>query len=164
MAKLSEQQEKFCRNVVEGMNASDAYRAADYKCTTDEAVWAAASRLLGNVKVAQRIDELRKAAQKHTELTAAAFAKRLDRLATAAEKAALSETDEFASKEAADVMRASIMDAAKLLGLIVDQSKVQSENVHFTVSDSPMSEDEWETEYGSEESLEPAARTSGSLN
>lgn len=164
---LSEQQERFCQLIVQGKNASDAYREAGYSCTTDEAVWSASSRLLGNVKVALRIKALQENAAKKAELTAASFAKRLDRLAQAAEKKALMETatgDEFASKEAADVMRQSIMDAAKLLGLIVDQSKVQSENVNYTISDAPMTEAEWESEYAEESSVEPATRPASRAN
>jgi phage terminase small subunit len=164
---LSEQQERFCRAIAQGSNASDAYREAGYKCATDEAVWAAASRLLGNVKVALRIKALQEEAAKHAALTAAGFAKRLNRLAIAAEKKAIVEGangDEFASKEAADVARQSIMDAAKLLGLIVDQSKVQSENVNYTISDAPMTEDEWEAEYAAEDVMEPPAGSASRAN
>ena len=130
-------------------------------------MWANASRLLGNDKVALRVKALQDAAAKEAALTAAGFAKRLNRLAMAAEKKAIVEAesgDEFASKEAADVARQSIMDAAKLLGLIVDQSKVQSENVNYNISDAPMSEDEWEAEYAAEDAVEPAAGATGRVN
>lgn len=165
---LTEQQERFCQAIAQGKNASDAYRSAGYKCATDEAVWAAASRLLGNVKVALRVKALQEAAAKEAALTAAGFAKRLNRIALAAERTALKaeateagEIELLAAKDAADVARQSIMDAAKLLGLIVDQSKVQSENVNYNISDTPMSEDEWEREYAAEDAMEPAAGSAG---
>jgi phage terminase small subunit len=164
---LTEQQERFCRAILEGKNQGAAYREAGYKCANDETAWACASRLLSNAKVALRIKALQASAAKRAELTAAGFAQRLDRLAQAAEKKALTEGvngDEFASKEAADVMRQSIMDAAKLLGLIVDQSKVQSENVNYTISDAPMTEDEWEAEYAAEDAMEPATRPASRTN
>lgn len=169
---LSEQQERFCQLIVQGKNASDAYREAGYSCTTDEAVWSASSRLLGNVKVALRIKALQENAAKRAELTAAGFAKRLNRLAEAAERTALKaiqneageDVELLAAKDAADVARQSIMDAAKLLGLIVDQSKVQSENVNYTISDAPMTEAEWESEYAEESSVEPATRPASRSN
>ena len=70
MSKLSEQQEKFCRNIVEGMNQGDAYREAGYKCASDDAAWANASRLISNDKVADRITELRQKAAEATEINA----------------------------------------------------------------------------------------------
>jgi phage terminase small subunit len=69
MSKLSEQQEKFCRNIVEGMNQGDAYREAGYKCASDEAAWANASRLISNDKVAIKIAELRGNASERAEVT-----------------------------------------------------------------------------------------------
>ena len=153
MSDLTEQQERFCRALLEGKNQGQAYKDAGYKCANDETAWACASRLLSNAKVALRIKALQEEAARHSALTAAGFAKRLNRLALAAEKKALTEAetgDEFASKEAADVMRQSIMDAAKLLGLIVDQSKVQSENVNYNIGDTPLSPDEWEREFAAD--------------
>jgi phage terminase small subunit len=154
---LSEQQERFCQLIAQGKNASDAYRDAGYKCTTDEAVWSSASRLLGNAKVALRIKALQDEAAKHAALTAAGFAKRLNRIAMAAERTALKaeqtdagEIEMLAAKDAADVARQSIMDAAKLLGLIIDQSKVQSENVNYNIGDTPLSPEEWEREFAAD--------------
>lgn len=163
MSKLSEQQEKFCRNIVEGMSQTDAYEAAGYKGDR-KSLKDNASRLIANDSVMSRIAQLRKGAEKRSALTAKALADRLDRLAIASEKAALSEADEFVSKEAADVMRASIMDAAKLLGLVVDRSKVESENVNFNVSDEPMTEEQWETEFADADTVEASAGASTRLN
>lgn len=150
--KLSTQQEKFCLNIIEGMNQGDAYKAAGYKCANDETAWACSSRLLSNAKVSKRIDELRKGAQERTELSTAHFAKRLERLAAAAERTALKEADGvemIASKEASDVARQCSMDAAKLLGLVIDRSKVESENINYVVSDTEMTEEQWASTYSS---------------
>lgn len=172
MTKLSEQQEKFCRNVVEGMSQADAYRAAGYKSGSDEADWSNSSRLIRNDKVAARIDVLRKAAQERTAFTAASFAKRLERLAAAAENSALraseTETGErvemLVAKDAADVARQSIMDAAKLLGLIVDHSRTVNENFNYEVSDAPLDADEWEQEFAETDPVEATAGASARLN
>lgn len=39
-----------------------------------------------------------------------------------------------------------------------------TENVHFTISDEPMTDEEWEAEYGEKDSVETPARPAGSLN
>jgi phage terminase small subunit len=48
---LTPMQQRFTLNVFEHGNAAQAYRDAGYKVQTDDAAYAAASRLLGNVKV-----------------------------------------------------------------------------------------------------------------
>lgn len=172
MPKLSEQQEKFCRNIVEGMTQADAYREAGYKCGNENSAYSNAAALIRNHKVAKRIAQLRKGAEKRTELTAASLAARLDRLARAAENAALQasvsedgvETETLCAKDAADVARQSMMDAAKLLGLVVDRSKVESENVNFNVSDEPMTEEQWETEFADADTVEASAGAATRLN
>ena len=65
---LTEQQERFCRAILEGKNQGDAYREAGYKCANDETAWACSSRLLSNAKVSQRIAELRAAAAQEAQI------------------------------------------------------------------------------------------------
>jgi len=158
---LSAQQERFCRFIVEGKNQRDAYNAAGYKSGSDAAADANASRLISNDKIASRIAELRNGAAKRTELTAAYFARRLERMALAAEQTVFGEVAGQAlavsPKEAADIARQCTMDAAKLLGQVIDQSRVQSENVNYTIGDKPMSEDEWEREFGDADAMGAAA-------
>lgn len=85
MTDLSEQQERFCRLIVEGFNQRDAYREAGYKTTTDGATDANASRLLSNAKIAARIAELRaNHAAKH-DITIAYLVERAVRILDAAE-------------------------------------------------------------------------------
>lgn len=162
MTELSEQQELFCQNLAKGLNQRDAYRAAGYKTTNDQATDAAASRLLSNVKVANRVAELRERAAKRTELTAAHFAKRLERIAAAAERTVflkpiagdeegeldLSDSEVLAvtTKEAADIARAHSMDAAKLLGLVIDKAEV-TDTTNYSVSNRPQTDEEWQTEF-----------------
>jgi phage terminase small subunit len=57
---LTEKQEKFCLNIINGMSQADAYRDA-YPGTnmTDKTVWEKASVLAKKDKVRSRIDELR---------------------------------------------------------------------------------------------------------
>lgn len=57
---LTAKQETFAQKIVEGMTQTDAYRAAyNTKKMTDKSVWEKASELANDVKVAERIRELR---------------------------------------------------------------------------------------------------------
>lgn len=122
MTKLSEQQEKFCRNVVEGMNQGDAYREAGYKCTTDESTWAAASRLLGNVKVAEKIAELREGASERAEVTLQWLIEQAQDVLTAA---------------MGDDSHAAAISAIKELGVLTGErvEKRQNENTNRDASE-----------------------------
>ena len=55
---LSIKQEKFCVEYAKSGNARQAYKNAGYQCKNDNAVDAAASRLLTQVKVKERLAEL----------------------------------------------------------------------------------------------------------
>lgn len=55
---LSVKQEKFCLEYAKSGNQRQAYLLAGYECKSDEAIDAAASRLLRNVKVKERLAEL----------------------------------------------------------------------------------------------------------
>lgn len=57
---LTEKQEQFVRNILEGMNQTDAYRAAyPNQRMSDKTISEAASRLMANSKVVARLSELR---------------------------------------------------------------------------------------------------------
>ena len=55
---LSVKQERFCLEYAKSGNQRQAYLLAGYNCKSDEATDAAASRLLKNVKVKERLAEL----------------------------------------------------------------------------------------------------------
>lgn len=69
MAKLSQQQERFARNIIEGMNQTDAYKAAGYKCANDNVAAVNASNLIRNPKIAAAIEQGRQKAAEATEVT-----------------------------------------------------------------------------------------------
>ena len=60
MQKLSPKQEAFCLAYVKSGNATQAYKEAGYRIRSDNSAAAAATRMLRNVKVKSRIDELTK--------------------------------------------------------------------------------------------------------
>lgn len=129
--KLTDQQRRFADFILQGKNQRDAYRLAGYKTATDEATDANASRLLSNAKVEAYLIAKRQKVAAKVELTTEHFARRLERIASAAERAALPKPDEelatevlaVSAKEAADIARTHSMDAAKLLGLVIDKSE-----------------------------------------
>lgn len=65
---MTEQQKAFCRFVVEGMNQTDAYKAAGYKGNY-KSLKDNAARLIANDSVASYIKELRQNAAQETEVT-----------------------------------------------------------------------------------------------
>lgn len=105
--------ELFAQELAKGKSASEAYVLAGYKSHDGNA-----STLRGNQKVEARLAELLSKAATRTEITVATITDRLLKIAEKGEK------DDSAPMLA--VARASLMDAAKLNGLVVDKS----ENTH----------------------------------
>ena len=96
---LTEKQEKFCQNIINGMNQADAYRAAYPKNKmADKTIWEAASRLMANSKVTARLQELRK------ELAQPAIMSAQERLKWLTERIADEDIDINAKLKAIDIM------------------------------------------------------------
>ena len=57
---LTDKQEQFVQNIIQGMNQAEAYRSAyPNQKMSDKTIWEAASRLMKNDKVVARLSELR---------------------------------------------------------------------------------------------------------
>jgi phage terminase small subunit len=101
--------ERFAQELAKGKTQVEAYEDAGY-----EPHDSAAARLFGNVRIAARVAEIQERAAIRTEVTVASITKRLlaiaDKGETSTEAPLLS------------VARASLMDAAKLNGLVVDRA------------------------------------------
>lgn len=68
---LTENQEAFVRNIIEGMNQADAYRAAyPNQRMSDKTIHEASSRLMANSKIVARLKELRNELAKPSIMTA----------------------------------------------------------------------------------------------
>lgn len=147
MAGLSEQQRRFADYILEGKTQIESHKLAGYKGKTDNARAASASEILRNPNVAEYISERQQKAAERTEVTLSLISGMLLK----------TQKDAVAAQDLTNA-RQSAMDLAKLHGLIVDKSKVEQENVHYVVSEDPMSEEEWEHEYGNEDALVSAAR------
>lgn len=86
--RLTPKQEKFCLEYLKTGNASEAYRRAyDASKSKPESVNRLAKAMLDNVKIASRIDELKKPAVQEAMFTFESHLKRLEDLSRGAESA-----------------------------------------------------------------------------
>lgn len=125
MAALSNaRHERFAQELAKGKTQIEAYTEAGYK--PDDG---AAARLSGNIRIKARTAEILDRAALRVEITVASVTERLLAIATKGE----------ASTDAPmlSVARASLMDAAKLNGLVVEKSEsaVQITEVRRTIVD-----------------------------
>jgi phage terminase small subunit len=102
--------ERFAQELAKGLTKLKAYTAAGYKPDAG-----AATRLSGNVNVKARLVELKSDIARHTGITAADITQRLLKIAHKGE------TDGKPAMLA--VARASLMDVAKLNGMIVEKTQ-----------------------------------------
>lgn len=105
--------ERFAQGLAKGKTQTEAYAEAGYKPDDGNA-----TRLTGNDRVVSRVAELQERAAIRTEITVADITARLLAIAVKAE----------ASEDAPllSVARASLMDAAKLNGLVIEKSEVKA--------------------------------------
>lgn len=85
LRRMSANQQAFVQNIGKGMNGTAAYMDA-YGITNENAARAAAARLLAVVSVRAAVDELQKRASKRAEIDVAGVLRRLNRIATKAER------------------------------------------------------------------------------
>jgi hypothetical protein len=119
--------ERLAQGLAKGKTQIEAYVDAGYKPHDS-----AAARLCGNVRVQKRVAELLDRAATRTEITVASITERLLNIATKGE----------ASGDAPllAVARASLMDAAKLNGLVVDKSAVAQTSLEELLDSLPTRE------------------------
>ena len=88
MHKLTHKQEMFCLADVETGNASEAYRRAyDTGKMKPESVNESASRLLADVKIVARLEQLRAPVRERAQITLESHLERLNHLSLMAEQA-----------------------------------------------------------------------------
>lgn len=113
--------ERFAQGLAKGKTQAEAYAEAGYAPSEPNA-----SRLTSNDKVKARVAELQERAAVRTEITVASITERLLAIATKAET-----SEEAPMLQAA---RASLMDAAKLNGLVVDKGDHQHKHTGLSVT------------------------------
>lgn len=119
----NQRHELFAQALAKGASQVDAYEQAGYQPSRS-----AAARLAADVSICERVAELAERAAARTEVTAAAITARLLNIADVAEKTGIARDDEGnvmgSSSKHLTVARASLMDAAKLNGLVVEKSQL----------------------------------------
>lgn len=113
--------ERFAQALAKGKTQAEAYKEAGYSPSEPNA-----SRLRSNDKVQARLAELQERAAIRTEITVASITDRLLAIATLAEN-----VKDAPMLQAA---RASLMDAAKLNGLVVDKSDQSLKHTGLSVT------------------------------
>src|SRR5262245_44900012 len=104
--------ELFAQEIAKGRSQREAYLAAGYVTKSDNTTDAAASRLLSQVKVSNRIHELQSEAAKSTEVTVRSLIAEAERARSLAE-----------SKDQASAMVGAITLKARLAGLLIDRTE-----------------------------------------
>lgn len=123
MPALSNQRhELFAQALAKGKPQVEAYVEAGYKQNRS-----AATRLAADVNIRGRVSELGAKVAARTEITAASITERLMRLATIAEETGVTKDDDgtvtASSSKHLGVLRAALMDVAKLNGLVIDKGE-----------------------------------------
>lgn len=121
--KLTFKQEKFCRNIVKGMNKSDAYRDAyDAEDMKDKTINENASRLSKDSKITARIEKLQEDQRILLEYDISAHIKELDEV----KESAMCPRGEYGNVNEASAVRAVELKG-KVLGMYVEkkESKVE---------------------------------------
>lgn len=122
MAALSNSRhERFAQALAKGLSQSEAYEEAGYKPSRS-----AAARLAADVNICERVSAIQNRAAERTEISVASITERLLAIATKAEK-----SGDAPMLQAA---RASLMDAAKLNGLVVEKGEHQHKHVGLSVT------------------------------
>jgi len=131
--------ERFAQALAKGLSQSEAYEEAGYKPSRS-----AAARLAADVNICERVSAIQNRAAKRTEISVASITERLLAIAAKAEK-----SGDAPMLQAA---RASLMDAAKLNGLVVEKGEHQHKHVGLSVTyvtpaetQAPASPEDYET-------------------
>jgi len=150
VTKLNEQQERFCRAIVEGMSGNEAYVEAGYKVSNDATARANASRLLSNANICERIAELRKPIAAQTSVTLAWLIQQAQEVLVAAK---------------ADASHAASIAAIKELGILSGERIEQSIRTNRNITVDEYSDEDL-TAYlasnGSAGAIAEASRAKGS--
>lgn len=97
---LSVRQEKFCLEYAKSGNATEAYKLAGYQPKSEKAAGASAARMLGNVSVQARLQEL----QREIAMPKIADAKEIQEGLTALFRTAIDNGDAFAATKTAEII------------------------------------------------------------
>jgi len=127
--------EKFAQLYVQGKAQGEAYQCAGYKATGGRSAYVCATRLLRNVAVRRRINELQNHAAESAEISVATLL---------AEAARIQRDAQRAGNYSAAV--AALTAKAKIAGLWIERTESESINLNYSISDQLPTEEQWEAE------------------
>jgi phage terminase small subunit len=127
--------EIFVQEIAKGASGRDAYKTAGFAVSSDNVADVNASRLLRDAKVQARLQELQQMAQARALLT---LEDHIEQLKVLREQAKTN--NQVSAAIAAEVKR------GELMGYYIERR--ESTNTNYNISDKPLSEDDWERQYG----------------
>jgi hypothetical protein len=119
--------EHFAQELAEGKSMIEAYKTAGYKPNRSHA-----SRLVAKGNIKGRVAELQDAAAAETQITIESLIN---------EAADIQKRATKAGQHSAAI--AALIAKAKLAGRWIDRAEQRNTNVVYTISDKPMTEEEW---------------------
>jgi phage terminase small subunit len=127
--------ERFCREYAAGKSQAEAYAAAGYSTKKRQNLHACGTRLMRNVAVRRRINEL----QSYAAETESISIESLMREASQIQRAAMLDGNQSAAV-------AALTAKAKIAGLWVEKTESENTNLNYAISDQLPSEEQWEAE------------------
>jgi phage terminase small subunit len=121
--ELTEKQENFCQNyILNGRNAAQAYRDSyDTESWLDSSIYTEASKMLDNPVILQRIKELQeRSVKKKFDVSLEYIVEELLDVIMSMEEESEKEHKKIPAKK---LKKETLMDLAKLKGLIVDKKE-----------------------------------------
>jgi len=125
---LTPKQKRFCEEYIKDCNATQSYIRAGYKVSADVA-WAAASRLLGNVKVQAYIQELQGMRSSRTQIDADRVLTELAKIAFSDIKNVFELTEEGLGLKPLDQMSDEVSGAIESLECVTTETEAGSRTV-----------------------------------
>jgi len=127
--------EQFCIFYVKGLPQGEAYQKAGYKNTGGRSAYVCATRLLRDVAVRRRINEMQNYAAEHESVSVASLMREISQV----QRDAMQSGNQNAAI-------AAITAKAKLAGLWVDRTENENVNLNYAISDQLPTEQQWEAE------------------
>jgi hypothetical protein len=133
--------EKFAQGYVAGKSQAEAYECAGFKINGKQGAYACATRLMRNVQVRRRINELQSYSAESAEISVASLL---------AEAATIQRDAARAGNHSAAV--AALTAKAKIAGLWVEKTETENTSLHYIICDTLPTEQQWAAERVNRES------------
>jgi phage terminase small subunit len=127
--------ERFCREYVSGKSQAESYAAAGYSTKKRQNLHACGTRLMRNVAVRRRINELQSYAAETENISIESLMKEAGKI----QRAAMQDGNHSAAV-------AALTAKAKIAGLWIEKTETENTNLNYAISDQLPTEAQWEAE------------------